>query len=102
MANIKEDKLMDKLPRCGECGGEVKLEKMQKPLRELSEEESFGSFCNCPRKRQIFKGVWVEIPNDFEIPTCIKCGEESMNLEISEKLDAILVNNLRKNIKKGL
>lgn len=63
------------LPRCSECGGPVKL------------------LCEPGRTREYKRGVFFKIPHDFEIPTCIKCGEEFMIPEISEKLDALIGDN---------
>lgn len=59
-------------PRCPECGGDVKL------------------VARTGRSREYLKGFHLTIPNDFGIPTCTDCGEESMSAEISEKLDEIL------------
>lgn len=42
------------------------------------------------RTREIERGIHVEIPSDVEIPTCTRCGEESMTLDVSEPLDALL------------
>jgi hypothetical protein len=42
------------------------------------------------RTRQLERGVHLPIPDDFGIPTCTRCGEESMSLDVSEKLDALL------------
>lgn len=67
---------------CAECGGNVIL--MAKP----------------GRTRVLFKGVTVSIPDDFKLFTCSSCGEEYMTPEISEKLDAILIDNLKNEIDK--
>jgi hypothetical protein len=61
-----------KLPRCSECGGAVKL--TAKP----------------GRTREYRRGVVLPIPDDFETPICISCGEEFMIPEVSEELDALL------------
>ncbi len=66
----------ENFPRCGECGGTVRLR------------TAVG------RTREFKRGVHLTIPADFGIPTCLGCGEESMTLEISERLDAILVKHL--------
>ena len=63
---------MINFPRCSECGGEVKL------------------LGGTGRTRQYIRGVHLPIPDDYGIPTCVDCGEESMNIEISEPLDKIL------------
>lgn len=60
------------LPRCGECGGNVIL------LNKAG------------RKREYKHGIFLEIPEDFGIPTCSQCGEESMVPEISDELDKLL------------
>ena len=61
-----------KLPRCPECGGRVELR------------------AAAGRKREVRRGVFLEIPEDFGIPTCVACGEESMVPEVSEPLDRLL------------
>jgi hypothetical protein len=61
-----------KLPRCSECGGPVKLT------------------ARIGRTREYRRGVALPIPDDFEIPTCTRCGEEFMIPEVSEPLDALL------------
>ena len=62
----------NKLPRCSECGGAVKL------------------IARSGRTREYRRGVALPIPDDFEIPTCTRCGEEFMTPEISEPLDLLL------------
>ena len=42
------------------------------------------------RVREYRRGVPLPIPDDFEIPTCARCGEEFMIPEVSEPLDALL------------
>jgi hypothetical protein len=64
-------------PRCPECGGEVRL------------------LGGTDRWRQVLRGVKVAIPDDYGIPTCTGCGEESMNIEVSEPLDRILLEKIR-------
>jgi transcriptional regulator with XRE-family HTH domain len=64
-------------PRCPECGSEVLLMKKE------------------GRTREYLRGVHLFIPDDYEIPACTACGEESMNIEVSEPLDKILGENLR-------
>lgn len=64
-------------PRCPECGGRVEL------------------VTRAGRTRELLKGVVVEIPSDVGIPTCTRCGEESMSAEISDKLDAYLAETIR-------
>jgi hypothetical protein len=56
-------------PRCLECGGLVRLTK--------------GS----GRFREVQKGVYVAIPEDFEIPTCELCGDECWSVEMSQAID---------------
>lgn len=63
-------------PRCPECGGDVRL---------LGGKD---------RTRQYLPGVHLPIPDDFGIPTCTRCGEESMNIEVSEALDKLLGERL--------
>lgn len=60
------------LPRCSECGSAVKL--TARP----------------GRTREYRPGVVLPIPDDFEIPTCVRCGEEFIIPEVSEPLDARL------------
>lgn len=64
--------LETRFPRCPECGGAVQLK------------------ARAGRTREYLKGVHLPIPADFGIPTCTKCGEESMSLDLSEELDAQL------------
>lgn len=66
----------EKFPRCPECGGEVRL------------------LARKGRTREYLRGVRLPIPDDFGIPTCMKCGEESMNVEVSEPLDKLLGEHL--------
>ncbi len=58
------------LKRCGECGGDIKL--IAKERKEQYKDKSYI------------------LPADFELPTCIKCGEEWINTEYAEKMDAVL------------
>lgn len=64
--------------RCGECGGSVL------PRARPG------------RTREFKRGVYLSIPDDFEIPTCVACDEEYMSLDISEPLDAILGREFEK------
>jgi len=58
-------------PRCSECGGTVELR-------------------SAPgRTREYRRGVFLEIPEDFGIPTCMLCGEEMMVPEVSDRLDRL-------------
>jgi transcriptional regulator with XRE-family HTH domain len=66
-------KKSESLPRCPECGGEVRLA------------------TRAGRTREFRRGVMLPIPDDFEIPTCSRCGEELMTPEVSDELDAILL-----------
>jgi transcriptional regulator with XRE-family HTH domain/ribosomal protein S27AE len=61
-----------KLPRCPECGGAVEMRKA------------------AGRTREFRRGVLLEIPQTFGIPTCTRCGEESMIPEVSDELDRVL------------
>lgn len=70
MAGSKTD--VPEFPRCPECGGRVELT------------------ARAGRTRERWKGVFLEIPSDVQIPTCTACGEESMIPEVSEPLDARL------------
>ena len=63
---------MSLFPRCPDCGGMVVLTS------------------KTGRTREVVKGVWVNVPDDFLIPTCTICGEESMVAEVSAELDPIL------------
>lgn len=69
------------LPRCAECGGEVKL---------TAKEGRTRTYCG---------GIMLPIPADFETPICSRCGEEFMISEVSEALDALLENELRDRLK---
>lgn len=71
----------EKFPRCPECGGEVRL------------------LARKGRTREYLRGVRLPIPDDFGIPTCTKCGEESMNVEVSEPLDKLLGEHLRSKLR---
>jgi DNA-directed RNA polymerase subunit RPC12/RpoP len=62
-----------RFPRCSECGGEVRLM------------ERLG------RVREVVRGTRLSIPDNFAIPTCVRCGEE-FSLDVSEKLDAVLAS----------
>lgn len=66
-------KTSESFPRCSECGGDVRLA------------------AGAGRTREFRRGVMLAVPNDFEIPTCSRCGEEFMTPEVSEKLDAVLL-----------
>lgn len=61
-----------KYPRCGHCGGSV----------VLSSGEN--------RQRQLYKGIHIDIPDSFLIPTCLDCYDEYMDPSTSQKLDTIL------------
>jgi len=63
---------VSKFPRCGECGGQVELQ------------------AKSGRTREFVPGVHLPIPDDFEIPTCVKCEETYMSPEVSGPLDSIL------------
>jgi len=61
-----------KLPRCPECGEEVRLSGGVNRTYTLS---------NCQK---------VSIPDWFEIPTCTSCGEESYTRKIIDQLEELL------------
>lgn len=61
--------------QCGQCGNEVRL--LSGPGR---------TYC-------LVYGVPSPIPDDFEIPTCIQCGNEYMTLKISEELIETIKSN---------
>jgi len=42
------------------------------------------------RTRCLEAGIPLSIPDDFLLPTCRKCGEQYMCVEISGPLDALL------------
>ncbi len=42
-------------------------------------------------RREWQRSVELEVPADFEIPTCTHCGEEYMNGEIARELDKALM-----------
>jgi hypothetical protein len=68
------------LGRCCECGGKVSL------------------IAKAGRTREVLKGIHVNIPADFGIPTCEDCGDESMVPEVSGPLDFILINHIRNSL----
>jgi ribosomal protein S27AE len=74
MENKKYESLyaISNLGRCPECG--VFLEMLARPYRA----------------REMVQGVYVDIPEDFPLPTCPQCGDYSMIPEVSEPLDKIL------------
>ena len=37
-----------------------------------------------------FRGVAIELPSDLAIPTCDRCGAESLDAETAARLDALL------------
>jgi hypothetical protein len=47
------------------------------------------------RTREYKRGVRMQIPDDFLLPTCAKCGETFWIPEISNVLDAILEKQYR-------
>lgn len=61
-----------RLPRCGECGGSVELRAGE------------------GRTREVVRGVVVPIPDDFALPTCVRCGETFSVPEVSDALDKML------------
>jgi hypothetical protein len=63
----------EKLPRCSECGGQVKL------------------IAAPGRTRLMKRGLIAPIPATFAIPTCVMCGEEYMIPEVSDVLDEMLM-----------
>jgi hypothetical protein len=69
-----------KIFRCAECGGNVRLH--AKP----------------GRTRDVRYGISIEIPTDFELPTCDKCDEIYISLEQSEPLDLILEQKFKESI----
>jgi len=42
------------------------------------------------RFREYQKGLFLAIPADFKIPTCITCDEELWSPELSRRLDFLL------------
>lgn len=65
-----------RFPRCPDCGGEVRL------------------LAKKGRTREYLRGVHLPVPDDFEIPTCVECGEESMVPEVGVHLDEVMKNAL--------
>jgi uncharacterized protein with PIN domain len=57
---------------CFECGGRVELTPAN------------------GRKREVKKGLYLDIPSEFEIPTCKGCGEEIWSPELSKAIDEAL------------
>lgn len=72
MSGHSKMEMETRLPRCSECGGKVELA------------------AKSGRTREYRRGVRLDVPADFKIPTCLSCGEEFMSAEISSRLDAIL------------
>lgn len=68
--------------RCGECGGTVKL--IAKP----------GRTC------KIFCDTYIEIPEDFPLLTCTKCGDEYSVPEVNEVLYNLLVARIEEHVAK--
>lgn len=64
---------LEKLPRCGECGGTVTLAQ------------------GTGRTREIMHGVVAAIPDDFYLPTCSRCGETFSVPEVDRELDVVLL-----------
>ncbi len=59
-------------PRCPSCHGGVLVERAR------------------AGRRVPFHGVDVELPSDLAIPTCDRCGAESLDEETAARLDALL------------
>lgn len=68
------------------------------PFFEFCDEcgSKFELITKSGRKREIIKNVFVEIPGDFEIPTCLGCGDEIWSPEMSEELDPYLLEIVKK------
>lgn len=62
---------MTQISKCGRCGGDIQV--VARPNRMTS-----------------YKGLQIEIPATFKIPTCLNCREEYTNAEIAERLDQAL------------
>lgn len=58
--------------RCGACGGRL-------------------SDVACPGRVVPFRGLRVEVPADFAIPTCEDCGAESLDGKTADAFDAALL-----------
>lgn len=69
---LTEDCAEPRFPRCPDCGGRVELRSATGKTREF------------------LRGVHLPIPGDIELPTCVKCGELSMNAEYSDLVDSRL------------
>jgi len=69
---------------CGNCGWDVRLRTGK------------------GRTREYRKGLFLSIPDDFEIPTCSHCGDTYMSPDISTPLDAILAEQFRQIVKQEL
>jgi hypothetical protein len=59
-------------PRLCECGGRL-------------------TALRCRGRWAPFRGRQVEVPDDFAIPTCERCGVESLDAETAERLDEVLL-----------
>ena len=46
------------------------------------------------RTYEYFAGVHLPVPDDFELPTCTRCGEELHDYEVMERLHEILLRGL--------
>ncbi|MDB4967101.1 MAG: hypothetical protein JWN44_2790 [Myxococcales bacterium] len=62
-----------KLPRCGVCAGGILVE-IARPGRTVP-----------------FRGVQIELPADFAIPTCDHCGAETLDAAGGARLDTMLM-----------
>ena len=72
MKTIAQNASARRFPRCSECGGDVEL-------------------CAKPgRTREYRRGVALDVPAGFKIPTCTQCGNELMSAAIAKRLDALL------------
>ena len=62
----------EKFPRCCECGSEVKM--------FPGKERTYG----------LYTKLEVYIPDDYLLPTCVKCGEWFSTVDSSEGLQVLL------------
>ena len=65
-------------PICAYCAGEIR------PLARAG------------RMRELYPGVVLPVPEDFEIPTCNGCGDEYMSPQLTQVLHGILTEMLNR------
>jgi len=51
-----------------------------------------------PGRREWYKTMEVEVPADFAIPTCDRCGEEWLSVRQSQARDGVLETGTRRSL----